>query len=207
MAQTGISSVPASVIEGDIGVSPTAGSYLTGFSEIKDSTNVFSKSTQVSGNIYAADYADPTSYNLTTAVGDMGTAYTNAAGRAANYTELYSGDISGKTLTPGVYKWGNDVSLNSDVTIHGGANDVFIFQIAGKITQASNKKIILTGGAQAKNIFWQAAGTVAIGTGAHFEGTVLSQTNITMGNKSSINGRLLAQTAVTLDQSTVIAPE
>lgn len=206
MAKAGISSVPASVIQGDIGVSPTAGTYLTGFSETMDSTNKFSKSTQVSGNIYAANYASPTSVSLTTAIGDMGTAYTETAGRAANYTELYSGDISGKTLNAGVYKWGNDVTLNSDVTIHGGPNDVFIFQIAGKITQASNKKIILTGGAQAKNIFWQAAGTVAIGTGAHFEGTVLSQTNITMGKKASINGRLLAQTAVTLDESTVIAP-
>ena len=207
MAKTGISSVPASVIKGDIGVSPTAGSYLTGFSETMDSTNKFSKSTQVSGNIYAADYASPTSVSLTTAVGDMGTAYTDTAGRAANHTELYSGDISGKTLNAGVYKWGTDVSLNSDVTLHGGANDVFIFQIDGKITQASDTMITLTGGAQAKNIFWQSAGTVAIGTGAHFEGTILSQTNITMGNKSSINGRLLAQTAITLDQSTVIAPE
>lgn len=206
LAKAGISSVPASVIQGDIGVSPIAGTSLTGFSETMDSTNEFSTSGQVRGKIYAATYASPTSVALTTAVGDMGTAYTDAAGRASNYTELYSGNISGKTLNAGVYKWGNDVSLNSDVTLHGGANDVFIFQIDGKITQASNTKITLTGGAQAKNIFWQAAGTVAIGTGSHFEGTVLSQTNITMGNKASINGRLLAQTAVTLDQSTVIAP-
>ena len=171
-----------------------------------DSSGKFSKSGQVIGNIYAANYASPTSVSLTTAVGDMGTAYTDAAGRAANYTELYSGDISGKTLNAGVYKWGNDVSLNSDVTLHGGANDVFIFQIAGKITQANNTKITLTGGAQAKNIFWQAAGTVAIGTGAHFEGSILGQTNITLATGASVNGRLLAQTAVTLDQSTVIAP-
>ena len=136
----------------------------------------------------------------------METAYTDAAGRAANYTELYTGDISGQTLTPGVYKWGTGVLINSDVTLNGGPNDVFIFQIAKGITQASDTKIILTGGVQAKNIFWQSAETVAIGTGAHFEGIILGGTNISMGTKASINGRLLAQTAVTLIKNTVVAP-
>jgi len=127
-------------------------------------------------------------------------------GRAADYTELYTGDISGRTLTPGVYKWGTGVSINSDVTLNGGPNDVFIFQIAKGITQAPNTNIILTGGVQAKNIFWQSAQTVAIQTGAHFEGIILGGTNISMGNKASINGRLLAQTAVTLIKNVVIAP-
>ena len=136
----------------------------------------------------------------------METAYTDAAGRAASYTELGAGDISGKTLTSGVYKWGTGVSINTDVTLNGGANDVFIFEISGKITQANGAKIILTGGVQAKNIFWQAADTVTIGTGSHFEGIILGKKNITLGTNSSINGRLLAQTAVTLDQSTVVAP-
>jgi len=57
-----------------------------------------------------------------------------------------------------------------------------------------------------KNVFWQVAESVSIGTGSHFEGIVLSKTNITMGTHASINGRLLAQTAVTLDASTVVAP-
>ncbi|MBU3156493.1 ice-binding family protein [Clostridium estertheticum] len=82
-------------------------------------------------------YASPTSNNLTTAVSDLETAYTDAAGRASNYNELYTGDISGQTLTPGVYKWGIGVSINSDVTLSGGPNDVFIFQVAKGITQAS----------------------------------------------------------------------
>jgi len=135
----------------------------------------------------------------------METAYTDAAGRAANYTELYAGDISGKTLTAGVYKWSTDVLINSDVTLSGGANDVWIFQIAGKITQASATNITLTGGAQAKNIFWQAADTVSIGTTAHFEGTVLAMTNIELKTGATVNGRLLAQTAVTLQANTVTA--
>ena len=206
LAKSGISSVPNSVITGNIAVSPIASTAITGFSLTLDATNEFSTSTQVIGKAYAPDYASPTPSNLTTAVGDMETAYTDAAGRTVNYTELNTGDISGRTLTYGVYKWGTGVLINSDVTLNGGANDVWIFQIAKGITQATNTRIILTGGAQAKNIFWQAAETVAIGTDAHFEGIILGKTNISMGTKASINGRLMAQTAVTLIMNTVVAP-
>ncbi|MDR3584725.1 MAG: ice-binding family protein [Desulfosporosinus sp.] len=205
-AKSGISSIPNSVITGDIGVGPIAATGITGFSLTADATNVFSTSTQVTGKVYAPGYMTPTPSNISTAENDMVTAYTDAAGRAANYTELYTGDISGKILTPGVYKWSTGVLINSDVTLNGGANDVFIFEIAGGITQANGTKIILTGGAQAKNIYWQAADTVAIGTGSHFEGIILGMKNITLRTNASINGRLLAQTAVTLDESTVVVP-
>lgn len=206
LAKSGISSVPNSVITGDIGVSPITSTAITGFSLSEDATNQFSSSTQVIGKAYAPDYASPTASNLTTAVNNMQTAYTDAAGRPANYTELYTGDLSGKTLTAGVYKWGTGVLINGDVTLNGGPNDVWIFQIAKGITEAAGAKIILAGGAQAKNIFWQSAQTVSIGTGAHFEGIILGMTNIALGTHASINGRLLAQTAVTLIMSTVVAP-
>lgn len=206
LSKAGISTVPNSAITGNIGVSPIDSTAITGFSLSQDATTGFSTSTQITGKAYAPDYSAPTPSNLTTAVGDMGTAYTDAAGRAANYTELYTGDISGKTLTAGVYKWSTGVLINSDVILKGGVNDVFIFEIAKGITQANNTKIILSGGVQAKNIFWQSAKSVSIGTGAHFEGNILGKTNIALGCKSSINGRLLAQTAVTLIKSTVVAP-
>ena len=206
LAESGISSVPNSVITGDIGVSPIAATAITGFSLTADPTNVFSRSTQVTGKVYAGNYASPTPNNLATAISNMEAAYTEASKRNVNYTDMYTGDISGQTLTPGVYKWNTDVSINSDVTLNGGPNDVWIFQISKRILQANGTKIVLTGGAQAKNIFWQAAESVSIGTGAHFEGIILGKTNITMGTNASINGRLLAQTAVTLIKSTVVAP-
>ncbi|WP_017380274.1 ice-binding family protein [Paenisporosarcina sp. TG-14] len=206
LSKSGISTVPNSAITGNIGVSPINSTAITGFSLTIDATNEFSESTQFTGKAYASDYASPTPSYLTTAVSNMETAYSDAAGRAADYTELYTGDISGQTLTAGVYKWGTGVLINSDVTLHGGPNDVFIFQIAKGITQANGTKIILTGGAQAKNIFWQSSETVSIGTNSHFEGIVLGKTNITMGTNASINGRLFAQTAVTLIKSTVVAP-
>ena len=206
LAKSGISTVPNSVITGDIGVSPITSTAITGFSLSVDATNQFSTSKQVTGKAYAPDYASPTSSNLTTAVSNMQTAYTDAAGRPSNYTELYTGDISGQTLTAGVYKWGTGVLINGDVTLSGGPDDVWIFQIAKGITQAAGTNIILAGGAQAKNIFWQTAGSVSIKAGAHFEGIILSKTKIALGTHASINGRLLAQTAVTLIMSTVVAP-
>jgi len=207
LAKSGISSVPKSVITGDIAVSPIDSTAITGFSLTVDATNQFSTSTQVIGKIYAPDYTSPTGSNLTGAVCDMETAYVDAAGRPADFTELYNGDISGQTLTPGVYKWGTGVSINSDVILSGGPNDVFIFQIAKGINQASGTRIILEGGVQARNIIWQAAETVAIGTDAHFEGIVLCAKNISIAARSSINGRLLSQNAVTLIMNTVNEPK
>lgn len=206
LASSGLTNDGSTTIKGDIGVGPIAATGITGFDLVMHSSGAFSESGQITGKVYAADYGSITPVTLTTAVSDMETAYTDAAGRTPNHTELYEGDISGQTLTAGVYKWGTGVLINDDVTLHGGANDVFIFQVAEGITQENGTKIILTGGVQAKNIFWQSAETVSIGTDSHFEGTIISKTNITMNTRASINGRLLAQTAVTLLENTVVAP-
>lgn len=206
LAQTGISTATTSVITGNLGVSPAAATYITGFSLIMDSTGFFSTSSQVTGNIYSSDYTSPTPTELTTAIGDMQTAYIDAAGRAANYNELYAGDLSGKTLTPGVYKYSNSVLINSDLTLTGNATDIWIFQISGSLTQAANVSITLAGGALAENIVWQVADTVSLGTGSHFEGIILAMTNISVGTNASINGQLYAQTAVTLDANTIVKP-
>ncbi|MES2048124.1 MAG: ice-binding family protein [Pseudomonadota bacterium] len=207
LSKTGISTVPQSHLTGDIGVSPISHTAITGFSETVDSSNIFATSTQVIGKIYAADYAAPTPTYMTTAIGDMQIAYNDAAGRSLpNFTELGSGQIGGLTLVPGLYKWGTGVSISNNVTLSGGPNDVWIFQIAGNITQAAATKVTLAGGALAKNIFWQPTGSVAIGASAHFEGIILAKTLIAMKTGASANGRMLAQTAVTLDQNTVTQP-
>ena len=207
LAKSGISTIPTSAVTGDIGVSPIDSTGITGFSLMLTAGSAFSTSVQVIGKVYAPDYADPTPANLTTAIGDMQTAYTDAAGRTIpDFTELGAGEIGGLTLVPGLYKWGTDVLITTDVTLSGGPNDVWIFQIAGGITQASGKQVNLTGGAQAKNIFWQSFGVVSLGTTAHFEGIIMAQTSINLGTGASVNGRLLAQTAVTLDANAVTAP-
>lgn len=207
LAQTGISTVPGSLLTGDIGVSPIDHTAITGFSSTADSSNTFATSPQVVGKIYAADYAVPTPAYMTSAVGDMALAYTDAAGRSLpNFTELGSGQIGGLTLVPGLYKWGSGVLISSNVTLSGGPNDVWIFQIAGNITQAASTHVTLAGGALPKNIFWQTAGSVSIGTSAHFEGIILAKTLVALNTGASANARLLSQTAVTLDQNAVTKP-
>jgi len=207
LSKSGIDTVPASVVTGDMGVSPIDSTGITGFSLVVDASNEFSTSTQVTGHIYAPDYAAPTPSMLTTAVGAMETAYTDAAGRTSpDFTELGAGAIGGMTLVPGLYKWGTDLGISTDVTLAGGPTDVWIFQIAGGLNLANGIHVNLSGGALPKNIFWQSFGQVQIGTTAHMEGILLSQTGITLGTGATVNGRLMAQTSVTLDQSTVTQP-
>ena len=205
LAKTAVNNSATSAITGDIGISPAATSYITGLS-ITNATG-FATSSQVTGKIYAADMAVPTPANMTTAVSNMITAYNAAAGRRSpDFSELGGGNIGGKTLSAGLYKWTNTVTMPTNVTIAGNANDVWIFQISGDLLMSSAVKILLSGGAQAKNIFWQVAGQATLGTTSHFEGTLLSMTGITLKTGASFNGRALAQTAVILDSNEVIYP-
>lgn len=205
LAKTAINNNPTSAVTGKVGLSPAATSYITGFS-LTNATG-YATSSQVTGQIFAADMVSPTSSNLTTAINDMQTAYTDAAGRKTpDYSELGTGNIGGKTLLPGLYKWTSNVSMPSDITISGDANDVWIFQISGNLLVSSGVRVTLSGGAQAKNIFWQVAGTVTAGTTSHMEGVMLSKTGITFNTGSSFNGRALAQTAIILDGVTAVQP-
>ncbi|MDP2981719.1 MAG: ice-binding family protein [Candidatus Latescibacter sp.] len=208
LAKTGISTTGTTSIVGDIGVSPAAATFITGFGLILDASNTFSTSSLVTGKIYAADYASPTPAYMTTAVLDMQTAYTDAAGRTLpTATELGAGDITSMTLAPGLYKWGTGVLVSAaGVTISGTASDVWIFQIAQNLTVANGAIVTLSGGAQAKNIFWQVAGQVTLGTTAAMKGNILCQTLIEMQTGATLNGRALAQTAVTLDANAVTKP-
>ncbi len=201
LSKTGVTNVYASAITGNVGSSPITGAAI------------LVTCTEVSGIIFSVDAAGPLPCTvnsapfLTLAVLDMEIAYLDAQGRSSpDFTEVGAGEIGGLTLRPGLYKWGSGVSISSDVTIAGGPNDVFIFQIAGTLDQASATRVTLTGGAQAKNIFWQVAGAVAIGTTAHFEGVVLAKTNVAVKTGASVQGRLLAQTAVTLQMNAVTQP-
>lgn len=205
LAKTAITNVPYSDITGDLGLSPAATSYITGF-ELTDFTG-YATDPKITGKVYAANMADPTPINLTTAVENMITAYTDAAGRpTADFLNLGTGNLGGKTLTPGLYKFTSSVTLPTDVTISGGPNDVWIFQISDNLNISTNVKVTLAGGAQAKNIFWQVAGEAVFGATSHFEGIILSWTGITFQTSATFKGRALAGTAVILDTNTVVGP-
>jgi len=209
LAKTGISATGVTAITGDIGVSPAAAASITGFGLIMDALGTFSTSSVVVGNVYAADYTDPTPTKMTTAVSDMEAAYTDAAGRTTpDFTELYTGDLTGQTLTPGLYTWSTGVLVSAGgVTISGTASDVWIFQIAQNFELDNGAIVTLSGGAQASNIFWQVAGQVTLGTTSAMKGIILGKTAIVIQNGATLNGRALAQIAVTLDANAVTQPE
>ena len=211
LSKSGITNVPTSAITGNIGSSPITAAAMNNVS-----------CSEITGAIYGADAAYVGNGTVTcfkgqaaditfvgNAVLDMGTAYLDAEGRTLpDHTELGAGEIGGMTLAPGLYKWSTGVLITTDVTLSGGPNDVWIFQIAGDITMASNKKVVLSGGALAKNIFWQVGGGtgIALNTGSQFNGVILAKNAITLQTSASVTGRLLAQKAVTLQINVVTQP-
>lgn len=207
LAKTGISTTGTTHITGDIAVSPESQTAMTGFSETLSSDGTFATSSFVTGDMFSADMTSPTPGDLTTAVSNMETAYTDAAGRVTpDFTELGAGEIGGLTLDPGLYKWGTGVLVTSDVTLNGSATDVWIFQIGQDLKLEDGKAVILTGGALPENVFWQVAGEVTLQAGTTFNGVVLSQTGIILKSGAVFNGRALAQTAVTLISNDVNEP-
>ncbi len=204
LAKSGITTTGVTNIVGNIGVSPIGSTAITGFALKMDRSGQFSTSTKVIGKVYAANYAAPTPNMLTTAVNNMQTAYTDAAGRTnPTKTELGAGNIGGMTLKPGLYKWSSNVIISTNVTLTGDKNAVWIFQIAGTLNISSGKKVILKGGALAKNIFWQVAGVTNLGSTSVFNGNILGKTAVTMQSGAVLHGRALAQTNVTLIANTI----
>jgi len=201
LSKSGITNVYKSSVKGDIGTSPITGAAIK------------LTCAEVAGTIYSVNAAGPlpcritNASRLTIAVRNMQTAYTDAAGRSnPKFLNLGAGNIGGKTLTAGLYKFTTGVVIPTNVTISGSSTDVWIFQVAGTLKMSSAVRITLAGGAQAKNIFWQTSGAVTLGTTSHFEGNILSQTAINLQTGASIKGRMLAQTAVTLQMNTVVKP-
>lgn len=202
LSKSGITDVFRSNVVGDVGTSPITGAAILLTCD------------EVKGKVYTADNAGPLpcrisdSNFLVSAVSDMERAYSDASGRPApNFSEYGDGEIGGHTLAPGVYKWTSGLLISKDVTLSGGPDDVWIFQVAGTFFQANSTQVNLVGGALAKNVFWAVAGTATLGTHSHFEGNILAQTLIAVNTGATVNGSLFAQTAVTLQMATVTKPE
>jgi len=211
-AAEAITTTVGTYVYGNIGVSSVA-TAITGFDLAADSTNVFSKSVLVSGNVYAFDYADPTPYDMTTAAGDLYNAYTDAYTRPAAvgaFLNIGGGTVTSQTLVPGLYTWGTNVVIptaaNITLDAQGDTNAVWVFQISGTLDLMDSGSITLADGANGANIFWQVTGAVTLHPSSHFEGNILAATNIAMQDNASINGRLLSQTAVTLIDNNISPP-
>lgn len=206
LAKSGITNVPTSSIRGNIGVSPITSTAITGLPLTPDTSTQFSTTPEVTGRVYAPDFAAPTPSYLTTAVSDMETAFVDAAGRAPGVTELGAGTIGTVTLVPGVYKWSSALNITTSIILNGSATDVWIFQIAQGLTLSTGTQVTLAGNASPANIYWQASGQVIVNTGAHLEGNVLTLTAATLDTGATLNGRLLAQTAIIVRGATIRRP-
>jgi len=209
LSKAGVTTTGTTSVTGDIGTSPVAASYFTGFGLSLDpnSSGTFATSSKVVGKLYAADLTSPTPSMLTIAISNMQDAYVDAAGRSnPDVTELGDGQIDRLTLEPALYKWGTGVNVPNRLTFDadGDADAVWILQIAGDVNIGNGAKISLSGGAKAENIFWQVAGGTLFGTTSHVEGVFLCATAIKFQTGSSLNGAALAQTAVTMDSATIV---
>jgi hypothetical protein len=139
---------------------------------------------------------------------DLTTAYIYTAGLPGG--AVLPGDMSGLTFTPGLYKTSSTVMLSAgNVTLdaQGDVNAVFIFQVASTLTTVGSTHVVLAGGAQAKNVFWQTGSSATLGTNSIFKGTIMALQSITLQTGATLEGRVLARNgAVTLDSNPVTAP-
>jgi adhesin HecA-like repeat protein len=180
---------PTVINNGDLGISP--GSAVTGFPP----------GTVNGGTIHVNDdKANNAKLCLTTA-------YNDAAGRTTAPITV-SGNIGGQTLAPGLYKSTSTLEISSgDLTLAGPADGIWIFQIASTLTTTAARQIILSGGAQAKNVFWQVGTSATLGTTSDFKGNILADQSVTLNTGALLNGRALTRiAAVSLDSNTVTKP-
>lgn len=188
LASSTVANTGPTSVDGDLGVSP--GSAVTGFPP-----------GTLTGTIHAADAT------AATAQSDLTTAFNDAAGRPPG--TAVSGNIGGLTLAPGVFTSSSSLAISSgDLTLTGlgDSNAVFIFQIGSTLTVTSGRQVILTGGAQASNVFWQVGSSATLGTTSDFSGTIMALASVTLETGATLHGRALASTGgVTLD-SNVVSP-
>jgi hypothetical protein len=193
LAGAAITTTGGGAINGDVGASPITGSAIG------------ATCAQVNGTIYAVDASGPpcavdNATLLGTAKGDLTTAMNDASGRtptpSGSFLDPGAGNIGGMNLIPGLYKFtGSALITGADVTLTGGPNDVWIFQCAQDLQMGSSRNIILAGGAQARNIFWQVGTTATIGTFSVFKGTIMANQGIVLETSSTMEGRALSFTA------------
>jgi hypothetical protein len=140
---------------------------------------------------------------------DLTTAYNDAKGRSTAPVAV-SGNLGGRTLTPGLYKSTSGLAISSgNLTLdaQGNANAVFIFQMASTLTTTSGRQVILTGKAQAANVFWQVGSSATLGTTTVFKGNILALTSISLATDATLEGRALAWNgSVTMDDNDITVP-
>jgi hypothetical protein len=188
LAGTTVTTIPTTTINGDLGVS--TGNTVTG-------------SPIVNGTMHLGDPI------AAQAQLDLTTAYNDAAGRTVGAITM-AGNLGGQTLAPGLYKSATSLEISSgDLTLDasGDPNAVWIFQMGSTLVTTVGRQVILSGSAQACNVFWQVGSSATIGGSSVFKGTIMADQSIAMNTSATLDGRALARNgAVALDANTVTAP-
>ena len=183
LAGTTVTNTGASVIAGNLGVSP--GTAVTGFPP---------GSVTLPGTIHSADaVAGQAQIDLTAA-------YVAITG-TPTLVDLTGTDLGGLTLGPGVYGFDSSAQLTGTLTLDAGGNPaaVFIFKIGSTLTTASGSSVVVINGGSSCNVFWQVGSSATLGTTTTFAGNILAQASITLNTGANVSGRALARTgAVTL---------
>jgi hypothetical protein len=185
LAGTTVTCVTGGTINADIGISP--GGALTGFGPCT-----------FTGTANLANAAAATAQN------DLTTAYDALVARPCG-TVVTPADLGGRTLAPGVYCVASSMAVTGTVTLNGPANGVWVFQMGSTLTTGTGANIALTGGALARNVWWQVGSSATLGTGTTFRGNILSLQSITLNDNATMLGRALARNgAVTLGTNNTI---
>ena len=212
LAATTSTNTGASTVRGDLGLSP--GSSVVGFQDSPANTYVGGGTHSgglglVTGTIHLTDPPPASPTSAAAAQAALTVAYLDLAGRTAPAPATAAGDLGGLTLAPGLYKSTSTLGITGALTLDGGgnANAIWIFQIASSFTTAGSSSIVLAGGAQSHNIFWQVGSSATLGTNSTFNGSILALTDITLKTGATLNGRALARNgAVALDTNMVTVP-
>ncbi len=184
LAGSTITSTGGGLVNGDVGLFPAGSEGIP--------------QAQINGTIYNGGAI------AEAAQGDLTAAVLASSPPALTGGANVGNELGGLTLAPGVYlsPSGAYGITAVDLTLAGGSNDVWVFQMSTTLTVAAGRQVVLTGGAQARNVFWQVGTSATLGASSVIEGTIMASASITMNALATLDGRALAQSgAVTYNGS------
>ena len=180
----------------------------TGINQERDDSDSAWQRTSAQDGVWHSNQSDTASPDVSEAIEDMMSAFCGISMQNGNDVTSHNNErFNSDELTAGIHEWNNSLNLESDITLSGSEDDVWLFKIGDNLTVDENVKFTLNSGAQAENIFWFVKGDVTIGENAEFEGIILSMNEIALEKGAKLNGRMFSRSSITLDDNTINEPE
>lgn len=211
LAKTTVNNESTSRITGQVGEGSAADSLdnktANDAYSVRQTQNTLVQNAMVQNTMVHEGQSETTSPDVTEALEDMMTAYSNVSMQNGDdSTSQMNDNFHDAELSSGIHEWSDSLNIKSDITLAGSADDVWVFKVGDNLTVDENTVFTLTDGARADNIFWVVEGEVTIGENTKFEGIILSKNDITLEKGASLNGRIFSQTSITLNDNTVTEP-